>query len=1070
MIRTFFCRPSSCLRSRGQLIRAMLALVAFVVFAPISLVAQTADTAILGTVLDSAGGAVANATVTLTQSATGLVKTAQTRADGSYEFRYLLPGQYVVEVKAAGFNAERRSGIDIQLAQQAKVDFSLQVGGVQQTIEVKATPPLLQTENASLGEVVGTERIENLPLNGRKFDDLAILTPGVQVYNPDLHSSSTDGSQIGGNGGRLIWGQVNVDGITMVNNRHNYVNLYPSVDAIQEFRVQTGNYSAEYGGNAGTNVNIQIKSGTNQFHGVLFEYLRNYAMDARNYFSPSPLPQNILKQNQYGATFGGPAIRDKTFFFLSYEGLRSIQESPGTSVVLTPQQRQGDFSVSSTPVINPTTGVQFPGNIIPPSQINPVSLNIINKYMPLPNTPGAVNYAGSALGDLTINHGIARVDQYFSQHDQLFVHYIHAFRNFPIRDLNPNFDFTGTYPIGNLSAQWIHTFSPAFINEFRAGYDRENVSQLSTLTNTGFTIESLGINGMKVGGPNGRPLGPNEEGFPLLNIAGYLGMGSDLAASNLDNSQTYQIVDNLSLVRGRHTLKTGFDLRKLYDNATTNNWPFGSISFTGDISGDAAAAYMLGYPRTTLTPEGVPITKARQWRSAVYIQDDWKVTPKLTLNLGARWDRFGIPIDENGVTRTLDWSQNPPQFYPAPGQKLNNIWDITNKDISPRFGFAYNPASNLVVRGGYGIFYFGGQFDNINILQLNPPTAGSLTITNPALNPIATIQNPIPAALYPSNPFFNAVTLPADRLHPDTYVQNWNLMFSKQFGANVLDVGYVGNKGTHVDSSFKNWNQPDPGPGDIQARRPYPDYARIRLQFYGANISYNSLQVRFERRLTKGLSLTAAYTWSHEIDDAWETTNSGGCGCQNPHDLGAERSSGVYDQRHNFVLGYVWQIPFANNLKGIAGAVAAGWSFEGILTLASGNPFDVLESFDSQNNDGLWERPNLVAGKRTSVSNQGPSLWFNTNAFTPSVFMYGNSPRNPVVGPGTKALNATLMKAFRMPWSEQQALEFRAEAFNAFNTPQFSNPDQYLGDTAFGQVTSTKLANRELQLALKYRF
>jgi hypothetical protein len=360
MIRTLFCRLSSCPRSRNQLIGPKLALVAFIASAQISLVAQTVDTAILGIVLDSAGGAVANATVTVTQSATGLVKTAQTRADGSYEFRYLLPGQYVVEVKAAGFNAERRSGIDLQLAQQAKVDFSLQVGGVQQTIEVKATPPLLQTENASLGEVVGTERIENLPLNGRKFVDLAILTPGVQVYNPDLHSSSTDGSQIGGNGGRLIWGQVNVDGITMVNNRHNYVNLYPSVDAIQEFKVQTGNYSAEYGGNAGTNVNIQIKSGTNQFHGVLFEYLRNYAMDARNYFSPSPLPQNILKQNQYGATFGGPAIRDKTFFFLSYEGLRSIQENPGTSVVLTPQQRQGDFSASSTPVVDPTTECNSP--------------------------------------------------------------------------------------------------------------------------------------------------------------------------------------------------------------------------------------------------------------------------------------------------------------------------------------------------------------------------------------------------------------------------------------------------------------------------------------------------------------------------------------------------------------------------------------------------------------------------------------------------------------------------------------------------------------------------------------
>ncbi len=510
---------------------------------------------ILGTVTDAAGAVVTGGTVTLTQSAKGLSRTATTGADGTYEFRHLLPGDYAVEVKANGFNAERRSGVILQLGQQAKIDFALTVGAVQQTVEVTAAPPLLQTENASLGNVVGPERIENLPLDGRKFDDLAILTPGVQVYNPDLHSSSTDGSQIGGNGGRLIWGQVNVDGITMVNNRHNYVNLYPSIDAIQEFNVQTGNYSAQYGGNAGTSVNIQIKSGTNRFHGDLFEFLRNSAMDARNYFIPSPLPQNILKQNQYGATLGGPIIRDKTFFFLSYEGLRSIQQTPGTAVVLTLQQRMGDFSATPTPIVGPTTGAQFTGNIIPARFLNPVSLNIINKYMPLPNTSGTVNYAGDALGNLTVNQGIARVDHYFSQKDQLFVHYIRAFRNFSETDLNPNFTFTGTYPIDNLSAQWVHTFTPTLLNEFRAGFDRENVAQLSTLTNTGFTIQSLGINGLNVGGPNGRPLRANEEGFPIINIAGYLEMGSDLAASNLDNSQTYQIVDNLTFIKGKHTLK-----------------------------------------------------------------------------------------------------------------------------------------------------------------------------------------------------------------------------------------------------------------------------------------------------------------------------------------------------------------------------------------------------------------------------------------------------------------------------------------------------------------------------------
>ena len=1033
---------------------------------------QTVDTAILGTVTDSGGGMIPNAAVTVSQPSTGLTRVVNTGSEGSYEIRYLVPGDYVVEVKADGFRGERKTGISIQIGQQARIDFALQVGTVQQTLEVEASAPLLQTESATLGGVVGAERIQNLPLNGRRFDDLAILTPGVQVYDPDVHSSSTDGSEIYANGARPIWGQVNVDGITMVNNRHNYVNLFPSMDAIQEFKVQTGNYSAEYGGNSGTNVNIQIKSGANQFHGDLFDYLRNDGLDARNYFLPSPLPVNILKQNQFGATLGGPVYRDRTFFFLSYEGIRSISEFPSTAVVLTPAQRTGDFSASSTAVLDPLSGKPFPNNMIPAGRLNPVSQNIVNQYMPLPNTSGTVNYAGASLGDLTVHQGIARVDHYFGTRDQLFAHYIGAYRNFPNRDLNPNFSFTGTYPIHNFQAQYIHTFTPALLNELRGGFDLENVAQLGKRTNTSFTIESLGINGLKVGGPNGRPLRKDEEGFPLLGISGYLGMGDDLAASNLDNSRTYQFVDNLTWVKGKHTLKFGGDVRKLFDDATTNNWPFGSLSFTGDISGDPAADYMLGYPRTTLTPEGVPITKAREWRYAMYAQDDWKVTPKLTLNAGLRYDHFNVPTDINAVTRSLRFpASGPPVFYPAPGQVFSPLWEITNLDFSPRAGFAYNVANNTVVRGGYGIFYFGGQFDNINILQLNPPTAGSLTIINPSINPVATIQNPIPAALYPQNPIYNAVTLPQDGKHPDTYVQNWNLLVSRQFGSNnVIEVAYVGSKGTHVDTSLKNWNQPLPGPGDIQSRRPYTEFARIRMQDFGANTIYHSLQARLERRLARGISVTATYTYSHLIDDAGQTTNDGGCLCQDPRNRAAERASSIFDQRHRAVIAYVWDIPYAKSLKGPAGALIAGWSFEGILTFASGNPFDVLESFDSQNNDGLWERPNLAPGQKLTVAHPDPSLWFQTVAFVPSVYVYGNSPRNPLVGPGSSTLDLSLAKQFHVPFREKDALQFRAEAFNALNHPQFANPDSSLGDGAFGQVTGTKTPNREIQLALKYIF
>ena len=321
----------------------------------IAIEAQTFDTAILGTVTDSGHAALPKASVAIVERSTGVARTVTTSNEGSFEIRYLVPGEYSIEIHADGFRSERRNGVVIQIGQQARMDFELQVGTLQQTLEVTAVAPLVQTENATTGSVVGGERITDLPLNGRQFDDLAVLTPGVTVVDPNPTTSlGTAGSEIVANGQRPIWGQVNVDGVTMVNNRRAYVNMFPSIDAIQEFKVQTGNYSAEYGGNAGANVNIQLKSGANQFHGDAFEFLRNNDLDARNYFIPAPLPKNILKQNQFGATLGGPVIHDKTFFFTSYEGLRSIFETPSTTVVLTPAQRPV-FSLHTSPILLTTT-------------------------------------------------------------------------------------------------------------------------------------------------------------------------------------------------------------------------------------------------------------------------------------------------------------------------------------------------------------------------------------------------------------------------------------------------------------------------------------------------------------------------------------------------------------------------------------------------------------------------------------------------------------------------------------------------------------------------------------------
>ena len=353
-------------------------------------VAQTLDTGILGVVTDQGGAVVGNATVTITQPATGLSRSVTTGPEGNYEVRYLTPGEYTVSIQAPGFKTERRTGIVLQISQLARIDFSLQIGQVQETVEVTATSPILQTENAVLGEVVAAERIVNLPLNGRNFLQLSAMTPGVVVREESNGGTHTRIA----NGSRDIWMQVNIGGITAVNNRANFVNFYPSVDAIQEFKVQSANYSAEYGGNAGANINMQLRSGTNRFHGTVFNFLRNDNLDARGYFRPEPLPKDVLRRNQFGAVISGPVIRDKTFFMASYEGVRSAIERAGTAVVLTPEMRRGDFSAVSGAITDPLSGNPFPGNMIPANRLNPVSVDLINQYMPLPNVAGCSELCG----------------------------------------------------------------------------------------------------------------------------------------------------------------------------------------------------------------------------------------------------------------------------------------------------------------------------------------------------------------------------------------------------------------------------------------------------------------------------------------------------------------------------------------------------------------------------------------------------------------------------------------------------------------------------------------------------
>ena len=1025
--------------------------------------AQTVDTAIVGTVTDSSGALIPGATVTVKSTSTGIEKKAVTAAAGEYAITYLTPGTYDITVSANGFTTFHEAGVVLLINQQAKVVASLRAGGGSQEVQVSAAQPLLQSEDSSLGAVIGPESAANLPLNGRKFDDLAVLTPGVTVSDPDNHSSSTAGSSINSYGSQVTWAQVNVDGVTMVNNRHAYVNIFPSVDAIQEFSVLTGNAPAQYGFGAGSITNVQLKTGGNAFHGDVFEYIRNTAVDARNYFRPAPLGKQILKQNQFGATLGGPILKDRTFFFVSYEGLRSIQQAPSLTNVLTPAQRNGDFSalLPGKQLKSPYTGLAYGNNQVP---VDAVSQNIVNTYMPLPNyTSASNNYSGVTTGNESVNQYIGRVDHKINDTNQLSAHFIYEYRNFPFTALDPAFTFSGTYPMYNAALQYVHTFSPNLLNELRLGVDLEHVKQLSSRAGTSFTAASIGINQFTI---NGAALPPPNEGFPTLSISGYIGMGDGTAASNLDDSRTYQLVDNMTWTKGKHALTFGADIRHVQDDATTDNTPYGSISFTGAETGNAAADFIAGIPASVTTPEGVPMTLARQWRDAVYVQDNWKATQNLTLNLGLRWDLWVPPHNNLNTSRILNYSTSPPTLVPLP----DPLWHVTHKDFSPRVGFAYSLPHQFVIRSAYGISFYGGQFDNINILQLNPPTDPSFTIangTNVSNPPAATINNPVPASLKPANA--NVATLPPDDRHPDLYLQTYNFTVSKQFWSNVIDVSYVGVKGTHQDTSIPYSNSgPPQASGLAQTIRPYPTFGRIRLlDFHGAS-DYNGLEVHFQHRISHNLEFTTAYSLSHLLDNQGGDTNGSRSEAQMP--FAKEWASGLTDQRHTLTIAMVWQLPKLAGGNLATRTLLNGWGVNSIFQFISGSPIFVTQSVDGENNDNLFERPDLVPGQALTVPHRTIAEWFNTAAFVEAVGHYGSTPRNPsaLVSPSVDPLTLAVNRSFRT--FEGQHLDIRLEVFNALNTPQLSAPGGSQGSSSFGVVSSTKIDNREMQLAVKYQF
>lgn len=1118
--------------------------------------AQTASTQILGLVTDSTGAIVPGATVTAKRVATGDVRSTVTNETGNYIFPLVESGEYEVTCAAAGFKTEVRRNVVLELNQKGRIDFQMQVGQQAEMIEVTSSAPLLKTEDATLGSVVDSKKIVELPLNGRNFAQAATLMPGV-VYgsarmgvdgNQTIGTRAMPGQIVGisANGQRDANQNITLDGVSATDGFKSSMLFVPSIEAIEEFKIQSAVYSAEYGMNSGAQANVAIKSGTNRWHGAAFEFLRNDTFDARGFFLAPNQPKNKLRRNQFGGVLSGPIKQDKTFFLVNYEGRRERRGTPSRSTVPTLAMRNGDLSEILQPgnrwyprdanpgvtrairAVGSTT--PFPNNIIPRSLLNPVSLNILTAkkgspfpdggFMPLPNfddqaraSASTLNLTGTNDQELDSDQYLTRIDHRLNDNHRLFGRYVIVPSRWLNNPLTRVSQFTTQFRAQNIGVGYSWVINPRMLNDLRVGYNRIRANQVALQTNTDFSHRELGLD-MRVTGDGNRTLTPREEGLPNINITAFTGMGSGNVTFN--TNETSEVADSISISRGRHNFKFGGQWRNSPVVNEASNQPRGQITFSPDIVGipDAFAAFLLGVPLNANSAEGVPTNDMHQQKVGLYWLDDWKATPRLTINYGVRWDWYGAVTDANGRIRNLSFAGRDmrtiggvayPALVPDPLVK-GALYDVNWKQIMPRLGLVYRLSDRTVVRVGSGLFYSPQQTNNFNILGLNPPFSGSTVFQNDRNNPTATIQNPFAGSPVGAGPA--AIVMlgwtQADRDNRSMYLNNkiwqWTTEIERSFGQNfVTGIAYVGSAGSHLDMPVQNWNNPDPGLGAVQNRRPFQFYvdsrdANTRLALgtvrrleSWTNSNYHAMQLRAEKRYSKGLTFNGSFNFQKAMYIGYGVNEGGPYGnsyTQDPRDRRADYGRSQIDQRFRFVFSHIWEIPWLRNTKGPKGWVLGGWAINGIVQLTSGLPVTVSQNGDSQNTGpSSFQRPHVVAGRPVERAWEERTIdrWFDTSAFVRSkcdgcagegIFLgpkgYGNAGTSLFDAPAQKTWDFACFKEFHP--MEGHRIQFRFEAFNFLNTPQFSAPSRSLGAADFGRINSTVVNNREMQLGLKYIF
>lgn len=1042
---------------------------------------QTAQ--ITGLVTDSTGASVPGAMVTAKNLATGIENHTTTNARGNFTIPQVIPGSYSVAASKSGFNTIIRSPIKLDIAQIARIDFTLQVGSVTQNVTVNAATPLLQTQNAATGQVIGSTQVVNLPLNGRNFLQLATLTPGAMASGAGFFLGS---NTIRVNGMRASNTIYSVDGVNSTDQTFSGVTLLPAPDAIQEFKVQTNTLDARYG-LGGAVVNVELKSGTNQLHGDVYDFLRNDKLDARNFFARSKAP---LRQNQFGFTLGGPIKQDRAFFFGDYQGTRVRRGETFNSFVPTAAIRQGDFT-GLGPLTDPTTGQPFPGDQIPSGLFSPQTTFFL-KFIPLPNTATGT-YVQSPTENDDTNQFDVRTDYQLRPNDSLKMSYSLQRES----DIAP-----GAFPEnGGLTTEvhsqraglgWAHSFGPATVNDFNFGYNRIVYPGTEQGNGTNYT-EQAGIAGFEL-------TSAEFPGFPGLNISGYAGINGNAFRPIRIRENQWVLSDNVTMVRGAHTLEAGFDARWFAMDSFNAAFSRGNFSFTGTYTGNGFADFLLGYPfgGSRDFPRNLFGNFSRD--QALYIQDNWKLSRSVSLNLGLRYallhpitalhnqmasvepalNRIVVASTPSGVMNT-NAQQVSSILFPLfsnqiiPSSKAGLPPTLRHTDYNnfdPRLGLAWDAGHGFVWRMGYAIVH-SEEEGNRNVSEgiVNPPfIADALAQFNTTPAPSFTIANLFPpiASQYSLGPL-SYFSLDPNRPFP--YFQQWNVTLQKVLGQVVsVEAAYVGSKGTDLPFSYL-LNVPSPGPGGIQSRRPYPVFGPGTYIINADNNIYHALQTKAEIRGWKGLNLLATYTWSKGLDEQPQgTSETEYASIQNPAcQVVCERGLDSLNVTNRFTLGGVYSLPFLKNRTDAVGEVLGDWRITSILTAQSGFPFTPTISTDPANT-GTSMRPDRIGNG--AIPNPTIDRWFNPADFAvPAPFTFGNSGVNILTGPGLIDWDFGLFKDFSLGrLREGSHLEFRAEFFNFTNTPSFSNPSANIQSSTAGRIFSTSDNPREIQFALKLYF